>query len=89
MKIKKVSDALGMEVYTDSGDYFGKINGVNFDENRIESWVISLGEAAASLISTRGVIIPNQYVKAIGDIFIITKNALPVQEVQTEETLEI
>lgn len=89
MKIKKISETLGMDVYTDSGDYFGKIKEVNLNESRVDSWVISLGDAAASLISTRGVIIPNQYVKAIGDIFIITQETLPNQEDSIEEPLEL
>jgi len=89
MKIKKISEMKGMLVYTDLGEYFGKINGVNFEESRVGSWIVSLGDIASSLMSTRGVIIPNQYVKAIGDIFIITKSALPSQEIKTEEVLEL
>ena len=78
MRIKKVGDVVGMKVYTDSGDYFGEIEEVNLSENKIDGWRIKVGGSVLSLIGgARGVIIPHQFVKAISDIFLINKNALP------------
>jgi sporulation protein YlmC with PRC-barrel domain len=78
MRIKKVTDVLGTKVYTDSGDYFGEIEEANLIENKIDSWRIKVGGSIVSLIGgARGVIIPHQFVKAISDIFIINKSALP------------
>ena len=78
MRIKKISDVLGTKVYTDSGDFFGEIEEANLSENKISGWRIKVGGGVASLIGgARGVIIPHQFVKAISDVFIINKTALP------------
>ena len=50
-------------------------------ENKIDGWRIKVSGSMMSLISgARGVIIPHQFVKAISDIFVISKSALPSQE---------
>ena len=86
MKIKKITDAIGMKVYTDSGDLFGEIEEANLSENKIGGWRIRVGGAITSLIGgARGVIIPHQFVKAISDIFIINKAALPSPDSEIEE----
>ena len=79
MRIKKLSEAIGVKVYTDSGDYFGEVEEANLSENKIDGWRIRVGGVMSSLIGgARGVIIPHQFVKAIGDVFIITKASLPM-----------
>ncbi len=86
MRIKKISEVIGARVYTDSGDYFGEIEEANLSENKIDGWRIKVSGSMLSLISgARGVIIPHQFVKAISDIFIISKSALPSQEQDLEE----
>lgn len=78
MRIRKISEVIGSKVYTDSGDFFGEIEEANLSENKIEGWRIKVGGSIISLIGgARGVIIPHQFVKAISDIFIINKAALP------------
>ena len=89
MRIKKVSDVIGTKVYTDSGDYFGEIEEANLHENKVEGWRIKVGGSVLSLIGgAKGVIIPHQFVKAISDIFIINKAALPSQDSEIEEIPE-
>lgn len=81
LKIKKISEVLGKRVYTDSGDYFGEIEEVNLMDNKIDSWRIKVvGEIGSFLGGARGVVIPHQFVKAIGDIFVISRASLPLQE---------
>jgi sporulation protein YlmC with PRC-barrel domain len=78
MRIKKISDVIGTKVYTDSGDFFGEIEEANLVDNKIDGWRIKVSGSIISLIGgARGVIIPHQFVKAISDIFIINKSALP------------
>ena len=78
MRIKKITEVIGSKVYTDSGDFFGEIEEANLHENKIAGWRIKVGGGVNSLIGgARGVIIPHQFVKAINDIFIINKAALP------------
>ena len=73
-----MSGVMGTQVYTDGGDYFGEIEEANLSENKIDGWRIKVSGNMMSLISgARGVIIPHQFVKAISDVFIINKTALP------------
>jgi sporulation protein YlmC with PRC-barrel domain len=90
MRIKKISDVIGKKVYTDSGDLFGEIEEANLYENKIDGWRIRVSGSITSLIGgARGVIIPHQFVKAISDIFIINKSALPSPaESEIEEITE-
>ena len=78
MRVKKISEVLGTKVYTDSGDFFGVIEEANLHENKVEGWGIKVGGSVMSAIGgARGVIIPHQFVRAISDIFIINRSALP------------
>ncbi|MBI4116879.1 PRC-barrel domain-containing protein [Candidatus Pacearchaeota archaeon] len=89
MRIKKISEVIGLRVYTDSGDYFGEVEEANLSENKIDGWRIRVSGSMMSMISgARGVIIPHQFVKAINDIFVISKSALPSQEQAMEEVSE-
>ena len=86
MRIKKITEVLGLKVYTDSGDFFGQVEEANLLENKIDSWKIKVGGNVGALIGgARGVIIPHQFVKAISDIFIISKTALPSDEADAGE----
>jgi sporulation protein YlmC with PRC-barrel domain len=89
MRIKKISEVLGNRVYTDSGDFFGEIEEANLSDNRIDGWRIRVGSGVVSMIGgAKGVIIPHQFVKAIGDVFLINKSALPSTDSSLEEVSE-
>jgi len=87
MKVVKITDVVGTRVYTDAGDFFGEIEEANLFENKIDGWRIRVSPHLASILGgARGVIIPHQFVKAISDIFIINKAALPNREMDLEES---
>jgi len=89
MRIRKITEVLGSKVYTDSGDFFGEVEEANLQENRLDGWRIRVGGSVLSLIGgARGVIIPHRFVKAINDVVIISKSALPSQESGFEEVPE-
>ena len=89
MRIRKVTEVIGMKVYTDGGDFFGEVEEVNIAENKIGGWRIRVGGSVISLIGgARGVIIPHHFVRAISDIFIINKSALPSSDADIEEVPE-
>ncbi len=89
MRVKKITDVIGTKVYTDSGDFFGEIEEANLQENKVDGWRIKVSGAVLSLIGgARGVIIPHQFVKAISDVFIINKTALPTSDSDLEEIPE-
>ena len=81
LKIKKITDVIGRRVYTDTGDFFGEIEESNLVENKVESWRIRVAGSMANFLGgARGVIIPHQFVKAVGDIIIISRANLPLDE---------
>lgn len=78
MKVKRISEVLRKKVFTDSGEFFGEVEEANLHENRIDGWRIRVTGGMSPMISgARGVIIPHHFVKAITDVFIISRAALP------------
>ncbi len=76
LRIKKISEMLGKHVYTSEGDYFGQVEEANLVDNKVESWRVKAGTGfMSSLGGARGVIIPHQFVKAIGDVFVVNASA--------------
>ena len=89
MRVKKVSEVIGNKVYTDSGEFFGEVEEANLHENKIDGWRIKVGGSVVSMIGgAKGVIIPHQFVKAVGDVFLINRSALPSSDPSIEEIPE-
>ncbi len=91
LKIRKVSEIIGMKVFTDNGDYFGEIEEANLVENKIDGWRIKIAKdssLAPYLSGARGLIVPHQFVKAIGDVIVVSKSAVPSKEEVSEEATE-
>lgn len=83
LKIKRLSEVVGKRVYTDSGDLFGVVEEINLIDNKIDGWriVVSRESVMMNLLGgARGIIVPHQFIKSIGDIVLINKNAVPVQQ---------
>jgi sporulation protein YlmC with PRC-barrel domain len=93
LKIKKISEVLGKYVYTDGGDFLGEVEEVNLSENKIDGWRIKISSKSSTMIGgARGIIVPHNFVKAIGDVFVVSKASLPIREDIEEvkvETLEM
>lgn len=88
--MKRMSEVIGRKVYTDAGDLFGLIEEVNLVDNKIDGWriVVSRDSGLSQVLGgARGIIVPHQFIKAIGDIIIINKNAVPIQ--MEEEALPL
>lgn len=79
-----------MRVFTDNGDYFGDIEEAILTTNKVFGWRIKATKNSflnKVLGSAKGVIVPHQLVKAIGDIMIINKTAIPSYEGDSEEEM--
>ena len=88
LKIMQVSDIVGMKLFTDSGDFLGIVEEANLVDNKLDSWRVRVGRdsSLASLLSgARGLIIPHQYIKAFGEVVIVSKAAIPMKEEISEE----
>jgi sporulation protein YlmC with PRC-barrel domain len=78
LRIKNISEIVGKNVYTSDGDFFGQIEEVNLSENKVDGWRIRIGSGFMNMFGgAKGVVVPHQFVKAIGDIFIVNKSSLP------------
>ena len=80
LKMKKVSETYDLKVFTDTGDYFGDVEDSIIQTNKVSGWKIkSTKNSFLSKVigSAKGVIVPHQLVKAVGDILIISKSAVP------------
>ncbi|MEM5812622.1 MAG: PRC-barrel domain-containing protein, partial [Candidatus Aenigmatarchaeota archaeon] len=85
LKIKRLSEVVGKRVYTDLGDFFGVVEEVNIVDNKIDGWriVVSRDSGMYELLGgARGIIVPHQFIKSIGDIILISRNAIPVQHME-------
>jgi len=88
LKIKNITDLYNVQVFTDMGDYFGDVEEAVLTNNKINGWRIrATRESFLSRIlgGAKGVIVPHQLVKAIGDIMIISKSAVPSYEEEDSE----
>jgi len=77
---KRITETYDMKVFTDHGEYFGDIEECVVTINKAFGWRVKAtrGSGLARLLgSAKGVIVPHQLVKAIGDVFIINKAAIP------------
>ncbi len=87
LKMKKVSETYDLKVFTDGGDYFGDIEDSIIVSNKVSGWKIKATKnsfLSRVLGSAKGVIVPHQLVKAIGDVIIISKSAVPSGNVEEE-----
>ena len=80
LKMKKVSETYDMRVFTDNGEYFGDVEESILTQNKVFGWRVRATKNSflnKVLGSAKGVIVPHQLVKSIGDIMIISKAAVP------------
>lgn len=80
LKMKRISETYDMKVFTDNGDYFGDVEESILTQTKIFGWKVRATKNSflnKVLGSAKGVIVPHQLVKSIGDIIIISKTAIP------------
>jgi sporulation protein YlmC with PRC-barrel domain len=80
LKMKKISESYDMKVFTDNGEYFGDVEESILTNNKVFGWRVRATKNSflnKVLGSAKGVIVPHQLVKSIGDIMIINKAAVP------------
>ena len=88
LKMKRISESYDMKVFTDTGDYFGDIEESILTSNKVFGWRVRATKNSfltKVLGSAKGVIVPHQLVKSMGDIMIISKAAVPSYSGDEEE----
>ncbi len=80
LKMKHISDTIGMKVFTDSGDYFGEIEEAILTKTKVFGWRVKSTKNSfleKVLGGAKGVIVPHSLVKSFGDVMIISRSAVP------------
>ena len=89
LNIKKISEVIGKNVFTSDGDLFGQVEEVNLVDNKIDGWRIRIGSGFMNVFGgARGVVVPHQFVKAIGDVVIVNRASLPSNMNMDDVSLE-
>ena len=89
LKMMKISDTYDMKVFTDTGDYFGDVEESILTSTKVFGWRVKATKnsfLSKVLGSAKGVIVPHQLVKAIGDVMVISKAAVPSYGPEEQET---
>ncbi|MFH0868554.1 MAG: PRC-barrel domain-containing protein [Candidatus Woesearchaeota archaeon] len=78
--MKSISETYDMRVFTDTGEYFGDVEESIITQNKVFGWRVKATKnsfLSKVLGSAKGVIVPHQLVKSVGDIIIISRAAIP------------
>jgi sporulation protein YlmC with PRC-barrel domain len=90
LNLRKVSEIYDMKVFTDGGDYFGDIEEAILTQTKIFGWRVKATRNSylnKILGNAKGVIVPHQLVKSVGDVMIVSKTAMPSHS-RDDEDLE-
>jgi sporulation protein YlmC with PRC-barrel domain len=88
LKMKRLTETYDMKVFTDTGEYFGDVEESILMQTKIFGWRVRASKnsfLSKVLGSAKGVIVPHQLVKSMGDIMIISKAAVPNYNAENEE----
>ena len=88
LKMKSLSETYDMKVFTDTGEYFGDVEESIITQNKVFGWRVKATKSSfltKVLGSAKGVIVPHQLVKSIGDIMIISRAAIPSYSEEEEQ----
>ena len=91
LKMKRLTETFDMKVFTDTGDYFGDVEESILLQTKVFGWRVRATKnsfLSQVLGSAKGVIVPHQLVKRIGDVMIINKAAVPNYNPEEEGATE-
>ncbi len=80
LRTKRVTEVYEMRVFTDTGDYFGDVEEALMTQTKVIGWRVKAtrNSVLSKLLgSAKGVVVPHQLVKSVGDVMIISKAAMP------------
>ena len=87
LNMKRIKECYNMKVFTDAGDYFGEVEEAIVTLTKVAGWKVKATKDSflSKLGSLKGVIVPHQLVKSIGDVMIISKASVPSYGTKEEE----
>ena len=88
LNLRRISEVYDMKVFTDSGEYFGDVEEAILTQTKVFGWRVKATRNSylnKILGNAKGVIVPHQLVKSVGDIMIISRTAMPSGAPDEEE----
>jgi sporulation protein YlmC with PRC-barrel domain len=85
LNIRKISETTRSKVYTEDGYFLGEVEDAIISDNKIYGWKIKVLDPDLSRRGIRGVIAPHQLIKAMGQIWIISKAVYSVRSTSEKE----
>ncbi len=92
LRTRKVTDAYNMEVYVETGELFGTVEEGILTGNKVSGWRVRATRNSILdkiLGGAKGVIVPHQLVRSIGDVMIISKAAIPSYDEPAKEQAQM
>lgn len=75
MNEKSISETYGRTVYTDDGNFFGKVQDAVVGKYSVHGWVVQITPESVlkkTVPTVKAVVVPHKAVRAIGDVFLIS-----------------
>ena len=90
LKVKKMTQIYDMKVFNDNGDYFGDIDEAVITSNKVFGWRVKATRSSVlsrMIAGAKGIIVPHRLVRAVGDIMLISRSALPQMKEEDEQAV--
>jgi len=85
LNIRKISETTRSKVYTEDGYFLGEVEDAIISDNKIYGWKIRVLDPDLSRRGIKGIIAPHQLIKAMGQIWIISKAVYSVRSTSEKE----
>ncbi|BBL45394.1 PRC-barrel domain protein [Nanobdella aerobiophila] len=89
LNIKKISETINAKIYTEDGYFLGEVEDAIISGNKIYGWKIRVLDQDLIKRGIKGIIAPHQLVKAMGQIWIISKAVYSIKSGEEPEPEEI
>jgi len=83
LRLKSINEMEGIKVYTESGDFYGEIEEAFIQGNKVYGWKIKATPnslLSKTAMGAKKVMISHSFIKAIGDIALISKSVVDFDE---------
>ncbi len=84
LNIRKVSETVRSKVYTEDGYFLGEVEDAIIMGNKIYGWKIKVLDPDLARRGIKGIIAPHQLIKAMGQIWIISRAVYSVKSSEPE-----
>ncbi|MGC9133029.1 MAG: hypothetical protein ACP5GJ_01320 [Nanopusillaceae archaeon] len=88
LNIRRISETVRSKVYTEDGYFLGEVEDAIIMGNKIYGWKIKVLDLDLARRGIKGIIAPHQLIKAMGQIWIVSRAVYSVKSSESEENEE-